>query len=184
MANKKQVKVNQSGSMLDATLIQRIQEAVRTTIEQYQEENPGVDVKPLLSENKELLHTLGVSSNRELDKFIAYAKGQGTKMSFDAMETGILAAGRKDMQDGLAEIANSLAFNKPVCPECDEAMDNRGKGKKNPERRWMDRDTSGAVHMRNRNGAKRLSPVGLHRPDRPRSGDGWLCGKANGKVYP
>lgn len=52
-------------------------------------------------------------------------------MSFDSMEMGILAAGRKDMQNGLAEILDSLKHGEQVCPECDEKMDNRGRGKKN-----------------------------------------------------
>jgi hypothetical protein len=71
-------------------------------------------------------------SNRELDKFIAYAKEQGTTMSFDSMEMGILAAGRKDTQNGLTEILDSLKFDKPTCPEpeCGNGMENRGRGKK------------------------------------------------------
>jgi hypothetical protein len=102
----------------------------RVAIEQYKAENPNVNVDGILSKHKELLPVMGLSSSRELDKFITYAKEQGTKMSFDAMEMGILAAGRKDMQNGLAEILNPLEFNKPDCSECSEEMDNRGRSKK------------------------------------------------------
>ena len=99
-------------------------------IEQFKIENPGVDVEALLSGQKELPLGFEQISNRELDKFVAYAKGQGVKMPFDSMEMGIIAAGRKDMQNGLAEILNAIDPGKPVCPECDEEMDNRGRGKK------------------------------------------------------
>jgi predicted lactoylglutathione lyase len=131
MVNNNHTKANQEGNIRDASsLIQRINDAVNIAIEQYQSENPSVDVESLLSEHDRLLYTLGVSSNRELDRFVAYAKDQGTKMPFDAMEMGVLVAGRKDMQNGLAEILDSIGFDKPVCSECHEKMDNRGRSKK------------------------------------------------------
>jgi len=99
-------------------------------IEQLKAENPGVDVDALLSAHNELIPKLRLISSREVDKFVAYAKEQGTAMPFSSMEMGILAAGRKDMQDGLAEIANSLKFETPICSECDEKKDNRGLSKK------------------------------------------------------
>ena len=76
-------------------------------IEQYKKENPGVDVELLLSEQRSQALECGEIARSELDKFILYAKKQGMKMPFDAMETGILAAGRKDMQNGLSEILNT-----------------------------------------------------------------------------
>ena len=115
---------------IDASaLMQKINEALNA-IEQYKAENPGVDVDAILSKQNELYPILRRLSTRELDRFVEYAKEQGTKMPFDSMEMGILAAGRKDMQNGLAEIVNSLKFEKPICPECDEVMDNRGRSKK------------------------------------------------------
>jgi len=99
-------------------------------IEQFKSENPGVDVEALLSEYERLAPTLERISSRELDKFVAYAKEQGVKMSFDSIEMGVVAAGRKDMQNGLAEILNTIDTDKPVCPECDEEMNNRGRSKK------------------------------------------------------
>jgi hypothetical protein len=51
-------------------------------------------------------------------------------MSFSDMELGVVAAGRKDMQQGLVEIADSLKFEKPECPECGEPENNRGSSKK------------------------------------------------------
>jgi len=79
-----------------------------------------------------------IPTSREVDKFVAYAKGQGSGMSFDSMEAGILAAGRKDIQNGLTEILNSMKFDKPSCLECKEGMDNRGFGKKNSNQRGLD----------------------------------------------
>jgi hypothetical protein len=100
-------------------------------IEQYKAENPGVDVEAFLSEQNSLSRAFGQIATREVDKFVSYAKEQGVKMPFDSMEMGILAAGRKDMQNGLAEILNSIDHSRPNCPECDEGMDNRGRSKKN-----------------------------------------------------
>jgi hypothetical protein len=97
----------------------------------YMGENPDADVAAILSEHNAIQPALGALSNRELDRFIALAKSQGTKMPFDTMEMGILAAGRKDMQNGLAEVLNSLKFDKPDCSECNEGMYNNGRGKKN-----------------------------------------------------
>ena len=116
--------------------INNANEAINTAIEQYKVENPDVDVDAILAEHKELLPLLESSQSRELDKFIAYAKQQGTKMPFDLMEMGVLAAGRKDMQNGLAELLNSLKFDKTNCSECGEEMDNRGRSKKNYNQRW------------------------------------------------
>jgi len=99
-------------------------------IEQFKSENPGVDVEALLSEHERLAPTLGQISSRELDKFVAYAKEQGVKMSFDSIEMGVVAAGRKDMQNGLSEILNTIDTDKPACPVCDEEMNNRGRSKK------------------------------------------------------
>ena len=96
----------------------------------YIGESPDVDAEAILAERKELQPSLGALSKREIDKFVAYAKEQGTILPFDAMESGILAAGRRDMQNGLSEIVNSLKFEKPDCPECGEGMDNFGRSKK------------------------------------------------------
>jgi len=126
---KKGNPLNNAGDMSD--LMQKINDAVRIVIEQYKAENPDVDVEALLSKNNGLAPILGAMKNRELDRFVAYAKGQGTKMPFDAMEMGVLAAGRRDMQNGLAEILNAAKFDKPECPECGEKTDDRGRGKKN-----------------------------------------------------
>ena len=112
-----------------STVMQKINET-RNTIEQYKAENPGVDMDAILSAKNELFPMLKRLSSGELDKFVAYAKEQGTEMSFDSMEMGVLSAGRKDMQNGLAEILNSLKVEKPICSECDEGMDNRGRSKK------------------------------------------------------
>jgi hypothetical protein len=97
----------------------------------YIGEDPDADVAAMLAEKSELQPTLGVLSNRELEKFILRAKSEGLEMPFGDMEMGVLAAGRKDMQNGLAEILNSLKFDKPDCPECDDGMDNLGRIKKN-----------------------------------------------------
>jgi len=109
-----------------ATLNQKACEAM----EHYKAENPDLDMDALLSKYETLQHVHGLISKRELDKFVTYAKEQGTRMSFDSMEMGVLNAGRKDMQNGLAEILNSLKFEKPICPECDEEMVNHGLQKK------------------------------------------------------
>ena len=118
-----------SESLEFSTVLRKISETI-SAIEQYKAENPDIDVDALLSEQKELLPVLEQISSGELNKFVAYAKSQGTKMSFNSMETGVLAAGRKDMQSGLAEILNSLEFDKPECSDCNEEMDNRGRSKK------------------------------------------------------
>jgi len=144
MANNRGKRSNQVGNTQDISSIMQKMNAVRlaveqhktaveqyeAAVEQYKGENPGVDVEAILSEQQELLPALKMLSNRELDKFITYAKEQGTRMSFQAMETGILAAGRKDMQQGLAEILDTLEFEKSACTECNEEMDNRGRSKK------------------------------------------------------
>jgi hypothetical protein len=130
MAPNRKTKRNQTGNAQDMSLlVQKINET-RLAIEQYKAKNPDIDVEAVLSEQKDLLPILGLLPNRELDKFITHAKEQGTKMSFHEMETGVMAAGRADMQNGLAEIVNSLKFKKGVCPECNNEMDNRGRSKK------------------------------------------------------
>ena len=137
MENRGNAKANPLNNVRDMSAIVRKMSEVgiaveqyNIAVEQYKAENPDTDVEAILSEHRKLLPVLGLSPNRELDKFIAYAKEQGTKMPFDAMEMGVLTAGRKDMQDGLAEILNALEFGKPICPDCDEKMDNRGRSKK------------------------------------------------------
>jgi predicted peroxiredoxin len=130
MATNRKAKKNQTGNAQDmSSIVQKINET-RFAIEQYKAENPGIDVEALLSEQKDLLPILGLLPNRELDKFINHAKEQGTKMSFHEMEMGVLAAGREDMQNGLAEIVNSLKFEKCVCSECNTEMENRGRSEK------------------------------------------------------
>jgi hypothetical protein len=126
-------RTNRSKPIDISAVIRKLNEAIKealSDVEQYKVENPNVDVEAILTGQNELYPTLKRLSSRELDKFVTYAKEQGTQMPFDSMEMGILAAGRKDMQDGLAEIVNSLKFGKPNCQECDEEMDNRGRRKK------------------------------------------------------
>ena len=130
MANKKEARCNQDGSGQSLSSIVQGIKSISLAIEQYKAENPGIDVEALLSEQKELLPVLKLLPKRELESFIAYAKEQGTKMPFEAMEMGVLAAGRKDMQNGLAEILDSIKSEKPACSECDEGMDDRGRSKK------------------------------------------------------
>jgi hypothetical protein len=137
MAKNRAARGNQADNTQDMSLIVQKMNAMRfaieqyhVAVEQYKAENPDIDVEALLSKQKELLPILGHLPHRELDKFITYAKEQGTNIPFQAMEMGVLAAGRKDMQNGLAEILDSLKFGKPVCPECNEKMDNRGRNKK------------------------------------------------------
>jgi predicted site-specific integrase-resolvase len=113
-----------------SAIIQEINDTVNLAIEKYKAENPDIDVEAILSEDQGLLPILGLLKNREVDKFVAYAKEQGTRMPFDAMEMGILAAGRKDMQTGLAEILDSLKFDKPICSKCDDKKVDRGRSKK------------------------------------------------------
>ena len=112
-----------------SAVMQKVAETL-SVIKQYKAENPGIDVDAILSSQNELYPLLKHMSNREIDKFVAFAKEQGTKMSFDSMEMGILAAGRKDMQSGLSEVLNSLKFDKPECPECGGEMANNGRSKK------------------------------------------------------
>ena len=158
MANNRKGRGNQTGNAQDMSfIVQKINEMhfaaeqyniatnqynvamkqCNIAVKQYKEENPDIDVEALLSEEKDLIPTcppvrqvLGLLPNRELDKFISYAQKQGTKMSFDAMEMGVLAAGRTDMQNGLAQILNALEFDTPVCPECNKEMKYRGRSKK------------------------------------------------------
>jgi predicted lactoylglutathione lyase len=113
-----------------SVIVQEISEAINAVIAQYKEENPDVDVDAILSEHHEMFPVLGVAQKRELDKFIAYAKEQGTKMPFDTMETGVLVAGHKDMQNGLSEILNYMKFGKPGSPERGEEMADQGQSKK------------------------------------------------------
>jgi predicted lactoylglutathione lyase len=124
------MKINQANDAQDITALLLKLDEIINAMEQYKVKHPDFDLEAALSERKELLLALQLLKKRELDKFVVYAKEQGTKMSFDAMEMGVLTAGRKDMQDGLAEIVNSLKFEVPVCSECDEKMNNRGLSKK------------------------------------------------------
>jgi hypothetical protein len=144
MASSKNKSGNQAGNVPDmSSIVQRkntldfaaeqYNSAVNeynAAVEQYKSENPDVDVEAILSEQKKFLPVLAHLSNRELDKFVTYAKNQGTKMSFHDMENGVLAAGRKDMQDGLTDILDSIKFSSPVCPDCNKKMENRGRSKK------------------------------------------------------
>ena len=107
-----------------SAIIQGANQAINNAIEQFKAENPDIDVETILSEQMELAAQLRQSSSSELEKFVAYAKKQGTKMPFDSMEMGILDAGRKDMRNGLAEILNSTKFDKPA------GMEDRGRSKK------------------------------------------------------
>ena len=104
-------------------------------------------MEALLREQKRLSPALGQISSRELDKFVAYAKEQGVKMPFASIEMGIVAAGRKDMQNGLAEILNTIEMAKPACPECGEEMNNRGRSKKNYNERGHNRSQTYTVLM-------------------------------------
>ena len=113
-----------------SAVIKEISETINASIKQYKAKNPDVDVEAILNKEVELLPVFRGLSSREVDKFVAKAKEQGTNMPFDSMEMGILAAGRKDMQDGLTEILNSLKFSKPTCQECAEELDNSGRSKK------------------------------------------------------
>ena len=147
MAKNKKARGTQASNAQDmASIVQKIDalnfateqyniavEEYNIAIEQYKVDNPDIDVEAILSEQKELAPILRLLSRRELDQFITYAKEQGTKMPFQAMEMGVLAAGRRDMQNGLTEILDSMKFDKPVCSECNEKMDNRGRIKKNSD---------------------------------------------------
>jgi len=142
MANNRKTRGNQADDTQDIFSLFQKRNALRLcleeynlAVEEYKSKNPDIDVEAFLSEQKELLPIPVLLPNRELDKFMIYAKGQGTKMSFQAMEIGILTAGRKDMQNGLAELLDSMAFDQPVCSECNEKMENRGRNKKNSDQR-------------------------------------------------
>jgi hypothetical protein len=100
-------------------------------IQQYRVKYPDADIESIFSPYEEMLPVLELLRTSELSKFVNYAKEQGTKMTFSEMELGVVAAGRKDMQKGLEEIADSLKFENPKCPECGEKEDNRGRSKKN-----------------------------------------------------
>jgi hypothetical protein len=130
MAKNRGTKGNPVGNAQNMSPIVKKINELRFAIDQYKAENPDIDVEAILSEQKELLPILDLVSNRELNKFITYAKEQGTKMSFHDMEMGVVSAGRKDMQSGLAEILDSITFDKPVCSECLEEKENRGRTKK------------------------------------------------------
>jgi hypothetical protein len=137
MVKNKKAKGNQADNGQNMTLIVQKMNALcfdaeqyNAAVAQYKAENPDIDVEAILSKEKDLLPILGLLPNRELDKFISYAKEQGTKMPFKDMEMGVLAAGRTDMQNGLAEILDSIKFDTPICPECNEKMENRGRSKK------------------------------------------------------
>jgi len=125
MADKKSKKADQIVAAQD--VVNAIQ-----TIKEFQAANPDVDIASLLpkSELGDLQSVLGMLKNRELDRFVIHAKEMGTKMSFADMEMGVLAAGRRDMQNGLAEIADSLKFERPVSTEDGEEMKDRGRSKK------------------------------------------------------
>jgi hypothetical protein len=137
MANNKKVKENKVSNGQDMALIVQKANEMRIAaeqfniaIEQYKTKNPDFDVEAFLSKQKDLLPALSLLQNRELEKFITDAKNQGTNMSFHEMELGILAAGRKDMQNGLAEILDSIKFDKPTCSECNTKMKDCGPSKK------------------------------------------------------
>ena len=121
-------KLKEVGIVMDQYKI--AMEQYKIAIEEYKIENPNIDIEAILFEQKEFLPVLGQLQNRELDKFAAYAKNQGIKMPFEAIEMGVLNAGRKDMQSVLSEITDSLKFETPICPECEEQMENRGLSKK------------------------------------------------------
>jgi len=112
-----------------SSVVQKIQEALNA-VDQYKAENPGVDVDAFLTSQNPMYPMIKQLAGRELNRFVAYAKEQGTALPFDTVEMGVLAAGRKDMQNGLAEILNNIKFDKPACPECDEGMDDQGRSKK------------------------------------------------------
>ena len=130
-ANPKGKAKNARNSQDKSTVIREINEAVADVIEAYKANNPNVDVDAILAEYDGLLLNMVKLRKRELDTFVAYAKEQGTKMPFEAMETGVLDAGRKDMRNSLTEILDSVGFERPVCPECEEEMMDRGRSKKN-----------------------------------------------------
>jgi hypothetical protein len=124
----KKVKVNINKTYI-SEIMDKLEEANKA-IEKYQTENPTADIEAILSANKKYMPIMRILQNSELDKFATYAKEQGTKMTFGEMEEGVVAAGRKDMQSTLAELANGLKFEKPICEECGEAMENNAIGKK------------------------------------------------------
>jgi predicted peroxiredoxin len=113
-----------------SAIIKEAQESVNKAMEQYKIENPGVDIEMLLAEQKCLPLEFSQIRRREVDKFVKHAIKQGVKMPFDTMEMGIIAAGRKDVQNGLSEILNTINPDKPTCHECNERMEDRGRSKK------------------------------------------------------
>jgi uncharacterized protein (UPF0264 family) len=124
MARKKSTKAKQLIAAQDMV------ETIEKLVGQFKAENPDVDINEILLEHKELKSVFEHVRNQELAKFTAYAKEQGTRMSFSEMEMGILAAGRKDMQNSLAELAESLKFDTPVCSEDGTNMRDCGLVKK------------------------------------------------------
>jgi len=112
-----------------SSVVQKIKDALNA-VDQYKAENPDVDVDAFLTSQNPMYPMLKQLAGRELDRFVAYAKEQGTAMPFDSIEMGVLSAGRRDMQKGLEEILNTIKVDEPVCPICDEKMDNQGRSKK------------------------------------------------------
>ena len=109
----------------------RMVESIQEMLKEFREGNPDVDIDKILSVHEELRSVLGHVQNLELAKFAAYAKEQGTRMSFGEMEMGVLDAGRKDMQNTLTDIAESLKFDTPTCSEDGTNMRDCGLVKKN-----------------------------------------------------
>jgi hypothetical protein len=78
----------------------------------------------------EIVGGIVAGREQEIRKFIRYAKGEGTKLTIGELENGIMAAGRTDMQNGLAEILNGMKIEAPVCGECGEKLEDLGRSKK------------------------------------------------------
>ena len=112
---------------MEALRVAKDEEIIR--LAEHKAECPVIDA-PTLTVQAEASAMILQTQNSELQKFIKQAKEQGIKMPFEKMEMGVLAAGRRDMENGLTEILNSLEFNKPTCSECDGGMNNRGRSKK------------------------------------------------------
>jgi len=123
MANKKNGKADQKVTGQDVV------EAMQT-IKRFQAANPDVDIASLLTDGTDVQAILEKTRALELEKFVTYAKRQGTNMSFSDMEMGVLNAGRKDMQNSLTEIVDSLKFERPVSTEDGVKMEDKGRGKK------------------------------------------------------
>jgi len=130
MANKKSGKTDQNVTEQDVVAAMKQLGVNLQTISRFKAANPNVDISSLSPEGTEIQAILEKAQARELEKFVTYAKQQGTSMSFDAMEMGVLNAGRKDMQNSLAEIVDSLKFERPVSSEDGEKMDHKGRSKK------------------------------------------------------